>query len=164
MAADTVLLTGLADTRQALLALLESMRRNLRLYTPYLDPRLFDDDQVLDTLRGRLITQPRLQGYLLLPPAGAWRSTCPRLRQLSERLSTRLQVRSLPADEIQDRPEFGQGFVLTNDSGLLHLADPRSLSGSLTLQPSVRGRELLNFFIEFWEKSQPDPELRRLHL
>jgi hypothetical protein len=157
-------LDGLEDTRQALLALLEGVRRSLHLYTPHVDPRLYDDAQVLDTIRARIVSQPRLQFCLLLPPAGEWRRQCPRLVNLAERLSSAMELRTPPRDEPMERREFGQTICLADEAGLLHLLDPYRLIGSFTAHRSAAAREMMNFFRALWEKSQTDAELRNLRL
>lgn len=164
MHTDSLLLNGLDDTRRAMLALLEGTRFSLHLYTPYIDPRLYNDAEVLAALRQRVVEQPRIRMALLLPPAGHWRSACPHLLQLVERLTSAIQLRTLPANEPRERPEFGQGFLIADRRILLHQADPRGLVGSLQRGGSGEARELLNFFLELWEKSLPDPDLRRLHI
>ncbi|MCP5423453.1 MAG: hypothetical protein H6970_00065 [Gammaproteobacteria bacterium] len=157
-------LAGPEDARQALLALLEGVRRSLHLYTPYVDPRLYDDAQVLDTLRSRIVSQPRLRFCLLLPPAAEWRRECPRLVNLAERLSSSMELRTPAPDEPRERKEFGQSICLADEAGLLYLLDPRRLVGSFTPQRVAASREMMNFFQGVWEKSQADPELRNLRL
>ncbi len=156
-------LNGFEDTRQALLALLEATHRSVHLYTPHLDPRLYNDDQLLAALRACISRQPRLQCYFILPEAKLWRNACPRLLQLAERLPSVLHLRTLPEEEARERPELEQGFAIADQTALLHQADPRNGSGSHLPQASGKARELLHFFMEIWEKSVPDPELRRLH-
>jgi len=158
------LLNGLQDTHQALLTLLAATRRSIHLYTPYLDPRLCNDSLIIDTISTQISQQPRLRFYLLLPAATVWRGSCPRLLQLAERLTSTLSLRTLPGDEPRERPEFLQGFVIADQTVLLHQADPRNFIGSFASQGTGKARELLNFFMELWEKSAPDPELRRLYL
>lgn len=161
---NPVVLEGLEATRQALLALLEGMRRSLHLYTPYVDPRLYDDSQVLDTLRTRIVNQPRLQLRLLLPPAVEWRRQCPRLVNLAERLSSAIEFRTPPQDEPLARKEFGQCFCIADEAALLHLLDPRRMIGSFEAQRAGSAREMMNLFRELWEKSQADVELRTMRL
>ncbi len=157
-------LAGLEAIHTAMLDLLAETRRSIHLYTPELDPRLYNDPQVLDAIRLQISRQPRLRLYLLLPPAARWRGACPRLLQLAERLTSALSLRTLPANEPRERPEFLQAFAIADQRSLLHQPEPRHFVGSYTAQGSARARELLNFFMEIWEKAAPDPELRRLYL
>lgn len=164
MQSDNTALTTLEETRQAMLALLEMTRRSLYLYTPYVEPRLFNDTQILDVLRSRVSGQPRLRCHWLLPPAAAWRTTCPQLLDLHERLSSALELRTLAQNEPRERPEFEQTFFIADNRILLHQADPRNFIGSFEPAGSGQLRMLQNFFGELWDKSVFDPELRRLHL
>lgn len=157
-------LDGAEDVRRAAVALIGSVRRHLHLYTPHIDPRLFEDVEVIDAIRSQIVQQPRTRFYFILPPAAEWRRDCPGLLRLSERLSSALELRTLAKDEPRERPEFGQAFFIADQAALLLLTDPRRLVGSHDQQGAAKTRELINFFMEIWEKSQPDPELRRLGL
>ena len=161
---EIILLNSLEEVHGAMLALLAATQRSLHLYTPHLDPRLYNDSQVLDTIRAQVSRQPRLRFYLLLPPAARWRSDCPQLLQLAERLTSALSLRTLAPEEARERQEFLQSFAIADQRSLLHQPDPRHFVGSYTASGSGKARELFNFFMEIWEKAAPDPELRRLHL
>ena len=84
---NPVSLDGLDDSRRALLELLNGMRRTLHLYTPMVRPDLYDDPEVLDLIRARVVDQPKLRLHRVLPPAKEWRNDCPRLARLAERLT-----------------------------------------------------------------------------
>ena len=164
MQSDNTPLTNLEETRQAMLALLEMTRRSLHLYIPYVEPRLFNDTQILDALRSRVSGQPRLRCHWLLPPPVAWRTTCPQLLDLHERLTSALELRTPPQNEPRERPEFEQTFFIADNRILLHQADPQNFIGSFEFTGSGKLRTLQNFFGELWNKSVSDPELRRLYL
>lgn len=157
-------LHNIEDARQALLQLLEATRRSVHLYTPYVDPRLYNDRQALDALRACIGRQPRLQCYFVLPEARLWRNDCPRLLALAERLTSIFHLRTLPEEEARDRPELSQGFVIADQGALLHQADPQNGVGSYQPRVSGQARELMHFFMEIWEKSIPDLNIRRLHI
>lgn len=159
---SSIALEGLEDSRRALLELLEGMRRTLYCYTPLVRPELYDDAEVVDAIRNRIVTQPKIRLQLLLPPAHEWRSACPRLIRLSERLTTALTLRTPNREETQDRPELGQAFMIADERVLLHFNDPRRLRGLYAPKPIDRTKEALELFREVWNKAQPDPQLRRL--
>jgi len=155
-------LDGLDDSRRALLELLEGMRRTLYWYTPLVRPELYDDAEVMDAIRDRIVSQPKVRLQLLLPPAREWRSACPRLIRLSERLTTALTLRTPNREETQDRPELGQAFLVADERVLLLFNDPRRLRGLYAPKPIDRTKEALELFREVWNKAQTDPKLRRL--
>lgn len=153
---------GLDSARQAAIELVNTTRRSLRLYTPHLDPRLYNDAAWLDAIRDLIVGQPRVRIYMVLPPAIEWRRDCLRLVQFSERLSSALSLRRLPREEPRNRSEFEQALLIADETALLHLADPRRFIGEHRRDVSGKAKELLGFFDEIWEKSLSDPELRRL--
>lgn len=159
-----ITLDGVNDSRRALLELLAGMRRTLHLYTPWVRPELYDDAEVVDAIRGRVVNQPRLRLHLVLPPAKEWRGHCPRLARLSERLTTALILRIPNRQEIPDRPELGQAFAIADERALLHFSDPRRLLGVYEPRPTERMKELLELFQVVWSRAQADPELRHLGL
>lgn len=155
-------LNGLDDSRRALLDLLGGMRRALVWYTPLIRPELYDDPDVLDAIRNRVVSQPRIRLHLVLPPAREWRGDCPRLVRLSERLTSALLLRTPNRPEIPDRPELSQAFVIADERALLRFSDPRRLTGGYEPEPGERLKEALELFRLIWERSRPDPELSRL--
>ena len=159
---QSIPLAGLENTLEATLELLNNTRRSLHFYTPYLEPRVYNHNDVLDALRTRVTEQSRLNCFLLLPAASHWRRSCPHLYRLIEHLSSALRVRVLPASEPRERPEFHQSFMIADETLLLQHSDPQRLSGRYETQAAYRARVLLGFFMEIWEKSTADPELRRL--
>ncbi len=159
---STMTLDGLDDSRRALLELLGGMRRVLYLYTPLMHPELYNDPDVLATIRNRVVNQPKVRFHLLLPPARQWRTDCPGLVRLSERLTTALILRTPNREEVPDRPELGQAFAIADERMLLRFSDPRRLLGTCELQPTERMKELLELFRILWDRAQPDPDLRRL--
>jgi hypothetical protein len=159
---STMMLDGLNDSRRALLELLGGMRRVLYLYTPLMRPELYNDPDVLATIRNRVVSQPKVRLHLLLPRAREWRSDCPGLVRLSERLTTALILRTPNREETPDRPELGQAFAIADERALLRFSDPRRLLGAYEPQPSERMKELLELFRMFWDRAQPDPSLQRL--
>ena len=159
---STMMLDGLDDSRCALLELLDGMRRTLIWYTPLVRSELYNDPDVLAAIRNRIVSQPKIRFHLLLPPARLWRSDCPGLVRLSERLTTALILRTPNREEIPDQSELGQSFAIADEQALLRFSDPRRLLGTYESRPSERMKELLELFRMLWDRAQPDPELRRL--
>ena len=159
---DPISLDGLHDSQGALLELLGDMRRTLVLYTPVVRPDLYDDAEVIDAIRNRVVNQPKVRLHLVLPPAREWRSDCPRLARIAERLTSALLLRIPNRPEIPDRPELSQAFAIADERALLHFSDPRRLIGNYYPQPNERMKELSGLFHTIWDRSQTDPDLRRL--
>lgn len=159
---STIILNGLDDSRRALLDLINGMRRGLCLYTPLVRADLYSDPGVLAAIRNRIVAQPKVRFQVLLPPARDWRSACPGLARLSERLTTALLLRVPNRQELPDWPELGQAFAIADERVLLRFSDPRRLIGEYVPQPSELAKELLERFRTIWDRSEPDPDLRTL--
>ena len=156
------MLDGLDDSRRAWLDLLDGTRRVLYLYTPLVRPELYNDSSLLAAIRDRVVSQPKIRLYLLLPPARSWRNACPGLVRLSERLTSALILRTPNREETPDRPELGQAFAIADERMLLRFSDPRRLLGAYEPQPGERMKELLELFRMVWDRAQPDPDLQWL--
>ncbi|MCP5197782.1 MAG: hypothetical protein H6974_13515 [Gammaproteobacteria bacterium] len=159
---DFLPLDGLSDSRPALLGLLGDMRRTLVLYTPLVRAELYNDTEVIDVIRHRVVSQPKVRLHLILPPAREWRNGCPRLARIAEQLTSALLLRTPNRSEWPDRPELSQAFAIVDERALLHFSDPRRLIGSYDSQPSERMKALLELFHTLWSRSQADPDLRWL--
>jgi predicted GNAT family N-acyltransferase len=154
-------LDGIADSISAATTLIKSVRRQICIYTPYVQARFYNTSDVLTELRRCVVEQPRIRCRLLLPPASEWRRDNAHLAQLVEHLSA-LELRTLPSEEARERSELAHAFILGDHSNLLYHTDPRLCIGSCTYRGDGKTRHLLEFFNEFWERSLPDRELRSL--
>ena len=149
------------DAVTAAVELIASARRSLCVFCPLLPPVLFNATEFNDILRHQLLQEPRLHSFILAPPAKNWRQACPQLTQLVERLSS-LELRTPPADELTDRKESSQIFLIADKKAVMLLTDPRRCVGLFNAAAELEARKLLDFFNPLWEKSQTDTELRRL--
>jgi hypothetical protein len=153
---------GAEPAAEALDELLSTPRLHLCLYTPELARGLYDRPEFAELIRQRVLAQRRLQVRLVLPPAHQWRRHHPQLALLIQQLSA-LELRRLPSDRPQDRPEYGYGYVLADKRNLLMFNDPlRCLGRYYPHGGGLRARDLQTFFDTLWEQAVPDTELRKL--
>lgn len=155
-------LAGLEDSLQAAQSLLQSRWRNLAVYAPIVQPRLFDAQAFIAALRTRLLQQPRARGRLLLPPASDWRRDCPRLAALLERLSA-LELRWPDPHQNAQRTEASHMFMVTDEMVLRHV-DPQRGYGYFAQSDRRQAHELKGYFEDAWERAFRDAELRYVQL
>lgn len=150
-----------AQLKTAVLKLLEQTRYRLAVHSQHLDPALFDDDEILDSLR-RVATSGRLSSlrFLLLDPDRVLREGH-RLVDLAQRLSTSIELRTLSEQEDRSYPS---AFLLTDSAGyvLQPIAERPAGHGS-TYAPGKHA-SLMNYFNEVWERALPATELRLLQI
>jgi hypothetical protein len=83
-----------------------------------------------------------------------------RLIELARRLSSRIQIRRPPVEH----RDFAATFLLADDSGYLQRPFHDRYEGTASFNKPDTNRRLKQSFMEVWEHSQPDAEMRRLHL
>lgn len=154
-------LDGIEDSVPALADIISNARRELCIYTPIIQPGLYDAPDVAAALRQAIISSDRLQVRLLLPETRSWRHSCSHLSNLIERLSA-IELRHLPPTEPCEEAEFALAIVIADEQAMLRHTDPRRCIGKYHASGSADARRLLGFFKTYWELSLRDTELRPL--
>ena len=153
-------LKGLEDNKQAAIHMVAQGQRSLNLFTPNLDPRVFDNEDFIDAVKKLAISSPRSRiNILILDPSDVV-SHGHRIVELARRVSSRILIHR--ADE-EDRNHVNT-FMIVDDVGIIRRAHNDRFEGLAEFNNPAEARILLKTFNEAWEHSQPEPELRRLHL
>ena len=147
--------------RAAVLALVRSARRSLRVYTRALDPGLFDDADVLDAVR-RFGTAGRgaEARFLLQDAATPQRDHAP-LLALAQRLPSVFLFREV-ADPV-DRA-YPSAFLANDVGGFYFRGLGHRFDGDADLHAPGRARQLQREFDAIWERARPVAEYRALGL
>lgn len=148
------------DNRRAAIALARQGRETLHLFTPDLERPVYDDGEFLDALRRLAMRGPRAKVQILVIDPRRALLDGHRLVETARRLTSHIEVRRVAAD-FRDHPE---AFLIVDGRGLLHRKLHTRPEGELDFNAPGEANLLLKFFREVWEKSVPDPELRRLHI
>jgi predicted GNAT family N-acyltransferase len=145
----------------ATLELLTAARREACIYTRDLDPPLYDQEPVLEALK-RLAIKGRGVGIRILvqePRTPAQNGH--RLIALAQRLASAFALRTPVEDE--DR-QYPSAFLLTDVPGYYFRALGSRYEGEAVTHAVGKHAQLLDFFNQVWERSEPSEELRRLSL
>lgn len=150
----------LEQVRDAALALALQARRNLRIFTRDLDPKVLGTDAFTDAASemARRSRHTFIQ-ILVQDPGPAVRQYHP-LTDLIQGLPTHMQARRV-ADEWA-REAFA--FIVADDEGLLYRPDADRFEGIVDFAAGVRAVERRDWFDRVWEQSLPEREFRRLGL
>lgn len=135
-------------------------RRELLLHTEDMEAEIFDQQPFLDAV-SRLVRQHQDARVWIL--VGNSRKTLQqghRLIELSRRLSSRIQFRR-PPPEYRD---YGKTFLLADDTGYFYRPLASRYEGTANFNNPGQTAVLKKYFMEAWEQSQADEEMRRLHL
>ena len=150
-----------AEAIAAVLTLLGDARHAMAFYTRELDPGLLDADPILEALRELALRGRGAELRLLVQdPLGALRDGH-RLIALAQRLPSVIRLR-VPVED-SDR-QYAAAFALNDVGGyLLRPLGNRYEGQGSTCDPG-RQAQLLRYFEQVWERSQPAAALRPLEL
>lgn len=147
----------LLDATRTLLA---AARHEVCIYTRDLEPALYEDPAVLESIRQVALSGRGASVRVLLQDTTRVVRDGHRLLDLSQRLSSVVHIRR-PTDEDQ---QFTGAYALTDRGGYLYrnFGDRFEADGDLCYPP--RRDELKRKFDEVWERAEVPVELRRLGL
>ena len=156
-----VAVTSRDEALAEVLQLLAAARKDVCIYTRDLDAALFDNDGVLDSLK-RLAVSGRgatIRVIVQEPRVPAQRGH--RLVALAQRLSSAFALRTPTQEEDLQYPS---AFVLNDARGYYFRVLGSRYEGEAVNYAPGRHAQLLDFFNQVWERSEPSDELRQLSL
>ena len=135
-------------------------KRELLLHTEDMEAEIFNQQPFLDAV-SRLVRQHQDAHVWIL--VGNSRKTLQqghRLIELSRRLSSHVQFRRPPSRY----RNYGKTFLLCDDVGYFYRPLASRYEGTANFNNPGETAVLKKYFMEVWEQSQADEEMRRLHL
>lgn len=143
----------------AMLGLVATARRELRLYTRELDPGLLDQPELMAAFRRFAVAGGELR-VLLQDPRPPQREQAP-LIALSQRLPSAIAFRVV--EEPVDR-DFAGAYAVNDRGGWYSRPLGHRFEGETRLDTPGRARQLRAAFQEVWERARPCTEFRALGL
>ncbi len=157
---EALTLMSLADNIAVVDAMTSQARRTLDLFTRDLEPRLYDREPFYQALRELAISSRNVEIRILLMDSDRIVKEGHRLINLGRRLSTYIKFRRV-AEDYRDLPF---SFLVADGRGYLYRSLAVQYGGEADFNNPYRARELGREFEEIWQHSQPDPNLRQLHI
>lgn len=138
------------------LALMQQATRSLCLYSPDLEPWLYNYASVQEACTHLLLRHPQNRLRILVRDSSRAIREGHRLLNLSRRLSSNCHIRLLNPDY----PSPEQAFLLADQNGLLLRSEPGVPAGHAHYNDPGRVRQLQAQFDQAWDTSLSDPDLR----
>ena len=149
-----------SDVRNAVTDVARSASRSLSIFTPDLEPEIYDRIDFLDCIKNLILTHKFARVRILLKDPLRTIKEGHRLIELALRFSTFVEVRIVHADFGQHR----EAFLLADQSGLVYRIDASRWEGIAdTNSPRITQR-YMEFFDRVWDASSVAQELRALHI
>jgi len=149
-----------ADNQQAALRMVQQGNRSLHLFTPDLDPRVFDTEEFIEAVKQLALVSPRSKIYILILDPSTVVAKGHRIIELARRISSHIFIHRAD-EEDQGRVDT---FMVVDEIGIIRRAHNDRFGGLVEFNNPGGARLLLKTFNDAWERSQPEPELRRLYL
>jgi hypothetical protein len=150
--------------QQALAAAVDEVlgkaRRTVRILAPRLDIELLNRTVPLETLAG-LTRSRHARVRVLLEESGPAVRTGHGLIDLAQRFPSFIGMRLLGPEDRGRR----DAWIVVDESAVVYRPDHQRLAdGYMDLRDPSRAPKLARDFDEWWERGEPDPNLRRLYI
>jgi hypothetical protein len=157
---ETLELESSRDNYAVALSMLQQSRRDAVMFSRQLDGALYDTSEFSAVVSHCVSRQPRFRFRILLQQIDPLIKSGHRLIELSRRLSSSIEFRRVH----EDYTYYNQAFMVFDERGIIKRRYADRYEGIASFNAPLEARELVNFFDEVWSRSEPDPNLRRLHL
>jgi hypothetical protein len=135
-------------------------QRELLLHTEDVEAEIFNQQPFLDGV-SRLVRQHQAAHvWILVENSRKTIQQGHRLIELSRRLGSHIQFRCPP----RQYRNYGKTFLLCDDAGYLYRPLASRYEGTANFNNPGQTAVHKKYFMEVWEQSQADEEMRRLHL
>lgn len=148
------------ENRELATELVKQAKHTLRILTQDLEGAIYDDPGFVEAVT-RLVTRGRHSRiHILIKDSSQAILHGHRLIELSRKFSSYIHLHN-PSKEDEN---FLNAFIVTDEIGYIYRQNAARHEGAGNLNDPLRARELIEIFDEIWGRSQPDPEMRRLHI
>lgn len=151
-----VILTTLDEYRAAVAELAKRAQRSMSIYTPNLEPMLYDQDSFLEPVKRLVLARGHARLRVLISdPARASRDGN-RFMQMARRLTSFIELRNVPP-EYRNNPA---SFIVADDRAIAYRQQCSRWDGIVEFDDQSVVRRHLAYFDEVWAVSLIQPELR----
>ncbi|HEU5398288.1 MAG TPA: hypothetical protein VFV77_03340 [Gammaproteobacteria bacterium] len=151
-------LSSLRDNREAAVAVAAVAKRELALFTPDLEPLLYDQEEFLGVVR-TLATRSRFSRIrVVCLDSGPSVRAQHRFIGLTQRFSSYIEVRRAS----RDHAGLTDTYLVADETALLYRPLYSRYEGYADLNAPMEARQRLRSLADIWEQAEPDPEFRRL--
>ncbi len=151
---------GRDDNRQIALELCRQAHQQIRIFTPHLESAIYDDADLIQCLSALATRSPQTHIKVLVKDSEQAVKSGHRLIELSRRFTSSMHLHKTPADT----DNIDSAFLVVDNAGYLYKQLGSQFHGQFNFNDKLKVRELAKHFDEAWERSRPDPEMRRLFI
>ncbi len=154
------LLTGAEGFREALIEAARQSRRDFLIFSPSLDPLIYDNAELIEALSALARAHRGATLQFLVQDTRPLVARGHGLVRLCQRLPTKAGIRRLTND-IETK---AASFALGDRKQLVYQNDPDTCRGFWDWRAGAQVKTLREIFNRAWETAEEDPQLRQLAL
>lgn len=144
------------EARGHALALFRQASRSINIYTPDLEPWLYNNSHVQQACSHFLLAHPRNRLRILVCDTGRAVQEGHRLLALARRLTSKLHMRKVNPEY----PREDGAFIVVDNRSLLVRPKADQQAGYALYNDPGKARHQLSLFDQAWDHSISDPDLR----
>ena len=144
------------DDKQAIVSLFKQCETQINIYSHVLCPKIFDTKELVDACDEFCLKSHRTKINILVKESRRITRISHRLLSLSHRHSSSIFFKTVNP-RVNSRED---DFVTFDKSAYFILPDFEHYSGVCNFSDAQRTAELLTFFNDAWDRSEPDTEFR----
>ncbi len=153
-------LNSVGECRDAALSLATQAKRSIYIFSYDLDHQIYNQVDFLDAVKNLAIRSEHSRVKILLQNNERVQREGHRLIQLWRRLTSKIEIRKPDPDHI----DHLENFLIADVTGYLHRRLYSDYEATAAFNSRLEAKQLSTFFQEVWERSEPDSELRNLHI
>lgn len=157
---NDTLLSNVDDFREAVVELSKQTLRNIYILTPNLQPEIYDNQDFLDNVLALCRGNRHASVKILLNDSSWVVKHGHGLVRLAQRLTSSIKIRN-PVEEYRT---LNSSFMITDATGVVFCQEADSYRGFYNPDCRFRAKNLDNIFMDIWEHSHEDIQLRKLHI
>jgi len=150
------IVSTLDEYRAAVAALATRAQRSLSIYTPNLEPMLYDQDCFLEPVKRLLLARGHARLRVLISDPARVSREGNRFMQMARRLTSFIELRNVPT-EFRGNPV---AFIVADDRAIVYRQQSSRWEGIAEYDDQTVVRSHLAYFDEVWAVSLIQPELR----
>jgi len=150
------ILTTLEEVRAQVTAVADVAQRTLAIYTPDLEPQLYDQDPFLEAVKRLVLARRYARVRVLIADPGRAMRDGNRFLSMARRLTSYIDLRNV-AKELRDNPA---AFIIADEKAIVYRQHASRWDSIADLNDPIIARRYLAYFDEVWHASECDLEIR----
>ena len=150
------ILSTLDEYRATVAELATRAQRSLSIYTPDLEPLLYDQDSFLEPMKRLVLARSHARLRVLISDPGRVSREANRFMQMARRLTSYIDLRNV-STEYRNNP---CSFIVADDKAIAYRQQSSRWDGIVEFNDVALVRRYLAYFDEVWAGSLIQPELR----